>query len=271
MFEQNIALGPGTEAFSSHLIEVVIMLLGAAILGFIIGWLFKKSYKEEFFALKTDHDKCPGIKAGLENNINLLESNLSNCKADLEKSRSMVSEITTEKEGLQTTLNARISDLATANARIVQLEGEIKISGVKAKVLQVSLEGEKTRLGEEIKHLRDELSKAGLKFSAEAPVLFVPDMKLAAEIFGKSYKADDLKIVEGVEPKIEELMHVAGIKSWAQLSETPAEKLKSILEAGGEQFKLHDPATWQHQAKLAAQGLWKELKELQDKIQGGKV
>jgi predicted flap endonuclease-1-like 5' DNA nuclease len=271
MFEQNIALGPGTEAFSSHLIEVVIMLVGAAILGFIIGWLFKKSYKEEFLAMKTDHDKCPGIKAGLENNISLLESNLSVCKADLEKSKNLISDITTEKDGLQTNLNAKVADLATANSRITQLEGEIKISGEKAKALQGSLEGEKVKLGEEIKHLRDELYKAGQKISATAPVLFVPDMKLAAEILGKQFKADDLKIVEGVGPKIEELIHAAGIKSWAQLAETTTEKLKSILEAGGDQFKLHDPATWPQQANLAAQGLWKELKELQDKLQGGIV
>jgi predicted flap endonuclease-1-like 5' DNA nuclease len=271
MFEQNIALGPGTEAFSSHLIEVVIMLLGAAILGFIIGWLFKKSYKEEFFAMKTDHDKCPGIKAGLENNISLLESSLSDCKADLGESRNLVSELTTEKDGLQANLNARVSDLATANSRIAQLEGEIKIAGEKAKALQASLEGEKVKLGEDIKHLRDELYKAGLKISATAPVLFVPDMKLAAEILGKQFNADDLKIVEGIGPKIEELFHAAGIKSWSQISETPAEKLKSILEAGGEQFKLHDPSTWPQQAKLAAQGLWKELKALQEKLLGGKV
>lgn len=271
MFEQNIALGPGTEAFSSHLIEVVIMLLGAAILGFIIGWLFKKSYKEEFFALKTDHDKCPGIKAGLENTISLLETSLSNCKADLEKSNSLISVLTTEKEGLQTTLNARNSDLETANARIAQLEGEIRIFTEKFKALQLSLEGERVKLGEEIKHLRVELSKAGLKSAAEAMTVFVPDMKQAAEIFGKIYKADDLKIVEGIGPRIEELLHAAGINSWAQLSENTPEKLKSILEAGGEQFKLHDPSTWPHQGKLAAQGLWKELKDLQDKLQGGKV
>lgn len=271
MFEQNIALGPGTEAFSSHVIEVVIMLLGAAILGFIIGWLFKKSYKEEFFAMKTDHDKCPGIKTGLENTIRLLESNLSNCKTDLEKSRSLISELTTEKEGLQTTLNAKISDIATANARIAQLEGELKISSEKAKAFQASLEGEKVKLGEEIKHLRNEMSKAGLKSSVAAPVLLVPDMKLAAEIFGKNIKADDLKIVEGVDPKTEEMIHAAGIRSWAQLANTTAEKLKSILEAGDEQMKLLDPTTWPHQAKLATQGLWKELKEFQDKLQGGNV
>ncbi|MHC1773863.1 MAG: hypothetical protein AB9834_00485 [Lentimicrobium sp.] len=271
MFEQNIALGPGTEAFSSHLVEIVILLLGAAILGFIIGWLFRKSYKKEFFAMKTDHDKCPGIKAGLEKNIQELEAELVNCRTDLGKARDMNFSLTTEKEGLQATLNTKMADLDAANAGIALLQKEIKALKEQSGSLKVKYESESARLNDEIKHLKADLLTRAVKVADVPPVAFVPDMKLAAEIFGKDYKADDLKIVEGIGPKIEELFHAAGIKSWNQLSVTPAEKLKSILETGGDQFKLHDPATWPQQARLAAQGLWNELKELQDKLQGGKI
>lgn len=271
MFEQNIALGPGTEVFSSHLIEIVIMLLGAAILGFIIGWLFKKSYKEEFFAMKTDHDKCPGIKAGLEKTIGDLEANLSYCRTDLEKSREMISGLTTEKEGLQATLNTKISELDAANVSIALLEKNIKTLKEQASSTEAKFESEINRLNDEIKLMKADLSKTAAKVAVAASVEFIPDMKPAAEIFGKDYKVNDLKIIEGIGPKIEEQIHAAGIKSWTQLSVIPTEKLKSILEAGGEQFKLHDPETWPLQANLAAQGLWKELKELQDKLMGGKV
>lgn len=169
MFQQNIASGPGTEVFSSYLIEIVIMLLGAAILGFIIAWLFKKSYKDEFFTMKAEHDKCPGIKAGLENTIRGLETNLADCRADLEKARGLISGLTLEKEVLQTTLNAKISSLDEANASIAKLKHEIKTlmedlsvikkSQEKNKILMDALTGEKVRLNDEIKLLREELSK----------------------------------------------------------------------------------------------------------------
>ena len=51
-----------------------------------------------------------------------------------------------------------------------------------------------------------------------------------------SKKKDDLKIVEGIGPKIEELFNNAGIYTFAQLSDTSVEKMKSILEAAGSRF-----------------------------------
>lgn len=273
MFQQNIALSPGTEAFSSHLLEVIIMLLGAAILGFIIGWLFRKSYKQEFFAMKADHDPCPGIKSGLEQNINGLN-------ADLEKSRLLISNLTTEKEGLLADLKLKISDLDLAGKSIAAKEAEIKLlqeqlvslgaSFDKANLTLKGLEAEKLSLSAEIKQLNEKLSKTALGFAA-APAAALPDMHLAAQVLGKNYKANDLKLVEGIGPKIEELFHKAGINTWAQLAVTEASKLKNILDAAGEQFRLHDPSTWPQQAKLAASGLWKELKVLQDNLQGGRV
>ena len=248
MFEQNILMGPGTEVFSSHLFEIIIMLLGAAIIGFIIGWLFKKSYKEEFFLMKTDHDKCPGIKAGFEKNINDLEVEIANVKAELEKAKTRIAGLITDKDSLQANLDAKISGLDVAMASITKMEAE------------------RINLNAEIRRLTDEASKVGAKTSAA----FIPDMNLAADIFGKKIKPDDLKFVEGIGPKIEELFHKAGITTWAQLASSEAVKLREILKAGGEQFVLHDPETWPQQANLAAKGLWKELKELQDKLQGGK-
>lgn len=172
MFKQNIALSPGAEAFSSHLIEVIIMLLGAAILGFIIGWLFRKSYKQEFFAMKADHDLCPGIKAGLEQIIRDL-------KADLEKSRELISDITIEKEGLLADLNIKISNLDMANNKIATKETEIKELKDKLVSLQAlsdknilslqALESANLSLGAEIKQLSEKLSKTGPEFTGTAP------------------------------------------------------------------------------------------------------
>ncbi len=79
-------------------------------------------------------------------------------------------------------------------------------------------------------------------------------------------KRDDLKIVEGIGPKIEEVLNKAGIKTWAQLARQTPKRLREILASAGKRFIMHQPDTWPKQASLAAQGKWKELKELQDKL-----
>lgn len=82
-------------------------------------------------------------------------------------------------------------------------------------------------------------------------------------------KKDDLKVVEGIGPKIEELFNKAGIFSFEQLANTPASKLKEILEAAGSRFQMHDPTTWPAQSKLADEGKWEELKKWQDELNKG--
>ena len=81
---------------------------------------------------------------------------------------------------------------------------------------------------------------------------------------------DDLKKIEGIGPKISELLQNGGIKTFAQLADAKVEKLKEILEAAGSRYKMHDPTTWPQQSALAAKGNWDELKVLQDELQGGK-
>jgi ribosomal protein L27 len=83
-------------------------------------------------------------------------------------------------------------------------------------------------------------------------------------------KSDDLKKIEGIGPKIAELLNAAGITTFAQLSVTSTERVKEILEEAGSRFTMHDPTTWGKQAALAAEGKWEELKKWQDELDGGK-
>ena len=86
----------------------------------------------------------------------------------------------------------------------------------------------------------------------------------------KKFAQDDLKAVEGIGPKIEGLLHEAGIKTWKGLSNTTIIELKTILANAGERYQLADPSTWAKQAAMAAEGQWKELFEYQDRLDGGK-
>jgi large subunit ribosomal protein L27 len=82
--------------------------------------------------------------------------------------------------------------------------------------------------------------------------------------------ADDLKKIEGIGPKIAQLLNEDGILTFAQLAATDVERVKAILEAAGSRYKMHDPTTWGQQAQLAADGKWDELKKWQDELNGGK-
>jgi len=100
---------------------------------------------------------------------------------------------------------------------------------------------------------------------ATAPALLAIPPKYA------TFAKDDLKIVEGIGPKIEALLKTHGIKNWDELGRADLATLKNILSFGGERFQMHDPKSWPDQAHLAAEGRWAELEEFQSILVGGQM
>jgi len=82
--------------------------------------------------------------------------------------------------------------------------------------------------------------------------------------------ADDLKIVEGIGPKIEELLNLEGILTFGQLASASPERLTRILRAAGPRFQIQNPGTWPRQAQLAADEDWDGLKRLQNELTAGR-
>lgn len=81
---------------------------------------------------------------------------------------------------------------------------------------------------------------------------------------------DKLTKIEGIGPKIAEVLNNNGIMTFAQLADKEPAAIKTMLTEAEGNFGAHIPDTWPTQAKLAADGKWDELKELQDKLDGGK-
>jgi len=81
-------------------------------------------------------------------------------------------------------------------------------------------------------------------------------------------KADDLKKIEGIGPKIASTLVAAGIVTFADLAKAKPEKISEIIaDVRGN----HVTDTWPAQAKLASEGKWDELKKWQDELDGGKA
>ncbi len=93
--------------------------------------------------------------------------------------------------------------------------------------------------------------------------------KVVAKKAAKKVVADDLKKIEGVGPKIAQLLNAAGFVTFADLSKAKVKALKEVLTNAGPRYKMHNPSTWAKQAKLAANGKWDALKKLQDELNGG--
>lgn len=85
----------------------------------------------------------------------------------------------------------------------------------------------------------------------------------------KTQKADDLKKIEGVGPKAAQAMVAAGLDTFAKVAKAKPEAIATILSEASSNLAHLVTDTWPKQAKLAADGKWDELKELQDKLDGG--
>jgi ribosomal protein L30 len=79
---------------------------------------------------------------------------------------------------------------------------------------------------------------------------------------------DDLEVIEGIGPKIAGVLHEAGISSFAELAATNSERLAEILQDAN--LRLASPESWAEQAGLAAAGDWDGLKQLQERLKGGR-
>ncbi|MEZ6093602.1 MAG: helix-hairpin-helix domain-containing protein [Pirellulaceae bacterium] len=80
---------------------------------------------------------------------------------------------------------------------------------------------------------------------------------------------NDLTLIEGIGPKIAEHLVAGGYDSWESVAGAAPESLKTVLDAAGPQYQVHDPGTWPRQAALLVDGKWKEFKELTDLLDGG--
>lgn len=128
-------------------------------------------------------------------------------------------------------------------------KGYKKMNGFRASLTEIKIEGI-TASGAAPKAKKEEPK-------AEAPKAAAPS-------------GDDLTKIEGIGPKIAELLGAAGITTFAALATADVEKMKEILAEAGSRYKMHDPTTWTKQAALAAEGNWEELQKLQDELDGGR-
>ncbi len=176
---------------SSAIVEILIMLIGAAVFGYVLAWLIYKNKQGVKTSTVVDNTK-------------------------VEELTKLNQEYLIEIESLKSKNHDLLADLENCKSTITQ----VPINS-------------KGRMEETIKQ--------------------------------------DLKVVEGIGPKIEELLNQNGIYSFTQLAHSSVEVLKEILLEAGPRFHMHEPASWPKQALLAANNDWEALKRLQEELVAGRA
>ncbi len=115
------------------------------------------------------------------------------------------------------------------------------------------------------------VAKAPKKAKAAAPAAKPAQAAPAKAAATTSAASDNLTKIEGIGPKVNELLQAAGVTTFAALAGASFEQLKGILADAGSRYQMMDPTTWPQQSQLATDGKWDELQVLQDKLDGGRI
>ena len=113
------------------------------------------------------------------------------------------------------------------------------------------------------------VAKAAPAAAPVIPAAAVIDLAAAKKAGFTIKNANDLTVVEGIGPKINELFNNAGIKTFVQLAAATVPQMRKILDDGGSRFRIANPSTWAKQSALAADNKWEALKKLQNELSAG--
>jgi predicted flap endonuclease-1-like 5' DNA nuclease/cell division protein FtsB len=394
MFQQDITTGPGTGTFASHTFEILIMLLGAFLLGLWFGWVLWNKYKQAFDKLRLENDGLQASIATLNADLGALKTRVGafdkerddlaarlafsdkenvDLRIKLAALQTDIAELVTENRQLETEVSLHTGETATidlnANAApiITEIEPaptpdlasiteddtlldtetsgnelvidlsvdtaaddltEAPVAAFEAEITTPSTDEIVVANDQETviiapmnsldaadvpepvmtyddEHFRfvmqapEEVEQSSVARSLSAPLEYEPFSDASYEALSRSIvapdggdviphtdddtdttaavsafvplKQDDLKIVEGIGPKIEELLFKAGIHTYSELAAAPVSRLKEILAEAGPRFSMHDPGTWSAQSLLAANGEWENLKAYQGFLDSGKA
>jgi len=85
-------------------------------------------------------------------------------------------------------------------------------------------------------------------------------------------KPDNLQVVEGIGPKMNEVLKKHGVHTWAELGSSNFTQLRGILDKENpKRYRIIDPTTWPSQAKLANDGEWEKLIAMQKQLDTGRA
>jgi predicted flap endonuclease-1-like 5' DNA nuclease len=298
MFEQQVNLGPGTGTFTQHSFEILVMLLGAFLLGVWLGWMLWNRYKQEADKLRLDIQSLTATANTLTTEANILKTKFAASEKSNVDLRAEADQLEESNRLLQEQFAKTSEELAKVEERNRQLETELGLSfgaetpTPEAIPLEINIMPDvpveivppppPIEMPDIVVVIDTPTTEIIIEAAPPLPEEKQPEQPVAEPATEKTPPPvvvapvpagdakDDLTVIEGIGPKIQELLHQYGISTYNQLADTEVTRLKEILAEAGPQLAMHDPGTWPSQANLAANDQWEALKSIQGFLKGGK-
>jgi predicted flap endonuclease-1-like 5' DNA nuclease len=130
---------------------------------------------------------------------------------------------------------------------------------------------EKDDLQEQIQKIMIRAEDAEAREIEMGSALKTKDLEFASLHQRTRRMQDDFTHLAGIGQKISSILKNAGIKSFSKLAETDVKHINEILEKRNlSLLKKTDPTTWPEQARIAAEGDWEALANLQKSMKTAK-
>ncbi len=241
-----------TPIFSAP-VDIIIMLLGAFLIGFVIAWLLRGAtikaiqdettkLQQEIRSLNVANENLDIAKDKLQDQLNACVESKSGL-VNLEELQRTTIELKKERERSETARNSLV-EIEQAHETLKQ-ELQLKINQMLTQEEANKLRSEVNRLRvfnstleDELKQLKEQSVSSG---SASFDHLIEPadqneddDTSFVSSIGIKTasiHEKDDLKRISGVGPFIEEKLHRLGIYTFDQIASMTHEQAEKINEA----------------------------------------
>lgn len=220
------------------------------LLGIVVGWVIEWLVDLLFWRKRQ--------KKWIEEEASY-QSQLSDMHTEVDSQKALVNEYSR----LRTDLDAAQIEMDTLRRRLVEAETE---HGRLVNEIE-EMKAERLDLAEQFNRLSGLAATApaaagvGLLALSRGETVDLEELQQEA--------GEDLTMIEGIGPKIQELLYQNGIYTFSQLADSEVPHLQEILAAGGSSFRLADPTTWPKQARLAAAHDWVRLQALNEQLTGG--
>ncbi len=271
------------------MMQMLLCLLIAFLLGLWVGWWLGRRKleqrieevegrwqgkldrgREELTASQAEVARLSEASGACEEALAQTRADLAECQAKLEECRTRA-----EAPDASAAVPAALADLGGDDAEAEVAAGDDAVAEAAVVDAVADAVAEADAVGEAAAETAAEAAAeaaAGDEAAAEAAAGAAAAIAAFADLPAEDEPSpsDDLTRIEGIGPKIAELLGARGITTWAQLAETEVSFLQSVLDDAGPRYRVHVPETWPRQAALAAAGSWDELDALQDRLDGGR-
>lgn len=219
--------------------------------------------------IKTSEDVLTGtIKAGekwqglvaktikksepiAEKNIDILFDTAERIRGGVETSASRMKDLLGIEENLFSDIKERITNndlYKRFKGEVEEIVEEVSDAPIVKKAKKVAVKA-KVEVEDAIEDIKEDVTEVAQTIKEK-----VSDLRAATAV------KTDLKVINGIGPKLESVLNEAGINNYADLAKSSKADLQKILDKAGPRYRMHNPEDWKAQAKLALENKIDELK-----------